>query len=373
MCKQHSFARKSLASFSLAIAMSCIPSLVTSAAGQYHARNLVANERLLLVEHQIPPAHQFDPNIANAWGLAFFPASPIWVSDELTGKATLYTGDGSIVPLVVTIPRPASDPLPPGQPTGMVANSTAFSNTPGFKISQGGKSGPAFFIFDTLDGTISGWNPTVNATNAVIAVDNSGVGAAYTGLTIATNGSGDTVLYAADAGLNFIEMYDSKFKLVKTFGDPAIPRPFGVYGIQALNGHIYVTYAPILPGKPGAGFVDVFDLDGTLVKQLISSTPGGPLNIPWGLAMAPSNFGMFSNALLVGNLQDGLINAFDPATGNFLGALTKPNGKPIQIPGLWSLAFGGGGAKNGPTNALFYTAGPDTYFGGVLGVITAVE
>lgn len=343
--------------------MSCIPSLVTSAAGQYLARNLVVNERLMLLQHHVRQTPHIDPNIANAWGLAFFPGSPFWVSNELTGTSTLYTGNGDIVPLVVAIPTAANDPLSPGQPTGIVANPTS-----GFVVSQGGNSGSALFIFDTLDGTISGWSPAVNLTRAMIAVDNSASGTVYTGLTIGTTSSG-TFLYAANASHNVIEMYDSNFTLVKTFGDATVLPPFTVYGIQALQSQIYVTYSTQLPGRPGDGYVDVFGTDGSFVKRLIS---GGPLNVPWGLALAPSNFGKFSNALLVGNLQDGHINAFDPSTGNFLGQLDRPDGQPIEIPGLWALAFGAGSPRNGPTNQLFFTAGPDTFFGGVLGVIFAV-
>lgn len=132
-----------------------------------------------------------------------------------------------------------------------------------------------------------------------------------------------------------------------------------------------MTFATILPGKPGAGYVDVFDEDGTLDKTLISAAPGGPLNIPWGLAIAPSDFGKFSNALLVGNLQDGRISAFNPETGEFLGHLSDCDGKPIEIPELWALSFGGGTPANGKTNELFFTAGPDTYYGGLFGKIVA--
>jgi len=209
----------------------------------------------------------------------------------------------------------------------------------------------------------------VDPTNAVIAVDNPGKPMAYTGLDIAKTDSG-TFLYAANAALNQIEKYDSNFKLVKTFTDSSVPPPLGVYGVHVLQGKIYVTYAPILPGKPGAGAVDVFDTDGNLLKTLISVQPNGVLNIPWGVAISPADFGQFSSALLVGNLQDGRINAFDLSTGSFLGPLAdEETGKPIEIPGLWSIEFGGGNPNNGNTNELFFAAGPDTYFGGVFGKI----
>lgn len=327
---------------------------------QYRVVSLVGNEKDL--GHFIPPPEHIDHHLANGWGLAHLPMSPFWVSDELTGFSTLYMANGTIVTqLVVTIPKAPSDPLPPGSPTGIVANPTK-----GFVVSKGGKSGPAPFIFATLDGTISGWNPTVDPANAVIAVDNSMRGAAYTGLAITKSGA---YIYAANAAGDDIEVYDSKFNLVTAFSDPNIPRPFGVYGVAVIGDDVYVTYAPVFPGKPGAGFVDVFDLNGQLDRTLISASPGGPLNIPWAVTVAPGDFGKFSHALLVGNVQSGRISAFNQETGDFLGDLSHPDGKPIEIPGLWALSFGGGTAANGKTNELFFTAGPDTYYGGVFGKI----
>jgi uncharacterized protein (TIGR03118 family) len=345
-------------SLSLLLGVSCVSILVRPAAAQYKVTTLVSNERLDL--HSVKPAAGQDGHLANAWGLAYLPTSPFWVSDEMTGVSTLYRANGDILPLVVTVPGPANRPVSSGSPTGIVANATK-----GFVISSGAKSGPGLFIFDTLDGTISGWNPTVSPKAAVVMVDNSAAGAAYTGLAIATSGS-DTFLYAANAARNVVEMYDSKFSLVKTFTDPDVPAPNSVYGIQAIEDRIYVTFAPIPPGKPGTGSVDVFSADGTFIRRIASR---GSLNIPWGLAMAPADFGKFSNALLVGNLQDGKINAFDPITGNHLGALQDGDGNVIVIPGVWALTFGGGTDNNGPKNDLFFTAGPDNFNGGVFGVI----
>lgn len=338
-----------------------LPLLLTPALGQYQMTSLVANRTDL--GHSIPRAGHIDHHLANGWGLTYLPMSPFWVADELTGFSTIYAADGTIEPLVVTIPKAPSDPLPPGSPAGIVGNTST-----GFVVSKNGKSGAAAFIFATLDGTISGWNPAVDMTHAVIAVENPT--SAYTGLAIATTKSG-TFLYAANAAANKIEKYDSNFKLVASFGDASIPPPFGVYGVAALNGHIYVTYATILPGKPGAGYVDVFTPDGTLVKTLVSASPGGPLNVPWGLALAPGNFGKFSNALLVGNVQNGRISGFNPETGEFLGYITNCRGFVMEFPGLWGLSFGGGTAVNGKTNELFFAAGPQTYYDGLFGKIAA--
>jgi uncharacterized protein (TIGR03118 family) len=297
-----------------------------------------------------------DPNLINAWGLAYGATTPFWVSDEGTGKSTVYEASGTIVPTVVAIPPGGTRKH--GAPTGLVANATS-----GFVISQGGNSGPATFIFDTSDGTISGWNSAVSATNAVIAVNNSAT-ANYIGLAIATISTGQTFLYAANMAKNQIEIYSSNFKLVKTFTDSTLTGE-SVYGIQAIKGQLYVTFS----GSKGSA-VDVFTLTGTKVKTLISNTFGGTLQDPWGLAFAPSNFGVLSGALLVGNVGNGEINAFSPGTGAFKSVLKDKNGVPIANPGLWALQFGGGGSTtNGNTNQLFITAGTNSYSTGVVAVI----
>ena len=295
-----------------------------------------------------------DPNLANAWGMAYATGGPFWISDNATGKSTVYNATGGILPTVVTIP--AATQGAKGTPTGIVANSTS-----GFVITQNGLSGPSSFIFVTMDGTISGWNSSVNATSAVIAVNNHST-ANYTGLTIATVGI-KTFLYAANAAKNQIEIYDSNFHLTKTFSDPTLTG-LTVYGVQAINGKIYVTF----DGAGGA--VDIFSTAGKLLKLLTKNGSQGPLLNPWGVALAPSNFGTFSNDLLVGNVMKGAINAINPTTGKVLGPLKDTTGKVIAIPGLWALLFGGGSTpNNGNTNQLFFAAGTGGYLTGEFGVI----
>jgi uncharacterized protein (TIGR03118 family) len=295
-----------------------------------------------------------DPNLVNAWGMAYATGGPFWVSDNGTGKSTVYDATGSIVPLVVTVPAASGAK---GSPTGLVANSTS-----GFVITQNGVSGPSSFIFSTGDGTISGWNSTVDASSAVIAVNNHPT-ANYTGLTIATV-AGKTFLYAANQSTNKIEIYDSNFHLMKTFGDSTLTG-LKVYGVQAIKGKIYVTFK----GSSG-GAVDVFSTSGTLIKLLTKNGASGPVLAPWGVALAPSNFGTFSGDLLVGNVNNGKINAINPTTGKVLGQLKDTAGKVITIPGLWALLFGGGStATNGNTNQLFFAAGTNNYGTGEFGVI----
>jgi uncharacterized protein (TIGR03118 family) len=302
-----------------------------------------------------------DPNLVNGWGLTSSSSSPFWVSDNVTGLSTLYNGAGQKIPLVVTIP-PAPNGAATGTPTGDVFNITTGNPTPSFSVSKGAASAPALFIFATLDGTISGWNPAVDPTHAVIAMDRSKERAVYTGLAITSDPSGD-FLYAADNGPNSrVDVFDKNFKLVNSFTDPELHGGFAPYGIQNIGGNLWVTFGG---NKSAAGFVDEFDTAGHVLMRIT-----GPLHSPWGLAMAPADFGPFSNALLVSNnVADGRINAFDPASGAFLGALRDANGQAILINQVWALQFGNGGNAGKP-NQLFFTAGPDNYAHGLFGMIT---
>ena len=339
--------------------------------GFYQQTNLVSD---------LPNIAQFqDPNLLNPWGLSHSPTSPWWVSDNGAGVSTLYNGDGTARSLVVTIPPPAGSP--PGTTSAPTGN--VFNGTSGFVVTEGGKSGSSFFIFATEDGTISGWNPGVDPTHAVLAVDRSGVGAGavYKGLAIGSDGSG-TFIYATNFRFGTVEMFDSNFKLVLSFTDPKLantcPLPnqcYAPFGIQNIGGNLYVTYAlqdvahhDDVSG-PAHGFVDIFDTNGNLIQRLVSH---GRLNSPWGLALAPADFGRFSNDLLVGNFGDGRINAIDPNNGAFLGQLSVQPGNPITIDDLWGLAFGNG-ASAGGTNELFFTAGINDEADGLFGTITSVS
>jgi uncharacterized protein (TIGR03118 family) len=312
--------------------------------------------------------------LVNGWGLVSLKASPYWVSDNLTGFSTLYTAAGNQVQLFVTIPPAPSDPAGTlGTPTGVVGNISP--NATDFTISEGGKSGAAVFIFATLDGTISAWNPTVDGvgqSHATLVADRSagsGVGATYTGLAIAVNSSNQAFLYAADDGPNRrVDMFNASFTFVTSSSDPDVPKDFAPYGIQTINGQIWVTYTALNKGQ--GGFVDVFDTTGVLVKHFAVN---GPLHSPWGLAEAPGNFGPMSNGILISNnIPRGRINAFDPETGKFLGPLRDSSGNPIEIDDVWALQFGQGASPNtvnGATNQLFFTAGPNNYANGLFGVI----
>jgi|HubBroStandDraft_5_1064220.scaffolds.fasta_scaffold00769_4 uncharacterized protein (TIGR03118 family) len=322
----------------LVVALGMISS---SAFAQYTLTNLTSN---------LPgKAQNQDTSLVNAWGISYAPTGPFWVSDNGTGLSTLYNASGVKQSTVVTIPSSSGSGT--GSPTGQVYNST-----PGFVVSQNGHSGAALFIFATFDGTISGWSPGVNATNAVIAVNHSG--AWFTGLAMGVNG-GSSFLFAADNLNNKVDVYNSTFQLVSSFTDTSLPAGSAPYNVVNIGGQLYVTFT----NSTGTGVVDVFTTAGVKVKTLVN---GGKLSSPWGVALAPSNFGPASNALLVGNLGDGFIHAYNPSTGAYLGQ------SAVSINGLWSLIFGGGsGANNGQTNQLFITSGPNGYADGLFSVANA--
>jgi len=304
------------------------------AAAQYAITNLVSNQKGK-AKHQ-------DTSLVNAWGMSFFPGNPIWISDAGSGKSTFYDDKG-VKAGEITVPPASGHGL--GSPTGQIAN-----NTTDFLI--GGN--PAAFIFSTLDGTISGWN---GGSSAVIAVT-APSGTSYTGLAIGKS-KGANFLFAADNANNKVDIYDGTFKLVGSFTDKNLG--LAAYGIQNIKGQLFITFSNFV----GPGAVDIFDTTGKLIKTLTKSSH---LNGPWGLALAPKNFGPASNALLVGNLGDGHINAFNAKTGKFMGSLKDTKNKVISIDELWGLAFGGGGTSGNP-NQLFFTAGPNGYANGLFGVI----
>ena len=315
-----------------------------TALAQYQLTNLVSN--------QVGAARHTDPLLVNAWGLTYGPGGPFWISDNGSGWSTLYNGNnGGKVPFEVEIP--SANGSGTGSPTGIVYNG---SNE--FQV-QGWAS---IFLFATLDGTISGWAPQSDPNNAIIAATTPG--GSYTGLAITSKASGN-FLFAADNANNKVDVYDGNFKLVKSFTDKTLPAGFAPFGIQDFGGLVYVAFAGA-SGAPG-GFIDIFSENGTFLKQVAH---GAPLNQPWGLAIAPRNFGPLSNTLLVSNnTNTGTINAFNSITGQFVGTIQDTNGKVIHIDQLWGIEFGGGTASNGASNQLFFTAGPDNNLAGTFGVI----
>jgi uncharacterized protein (TIGR03118 family) len=314
-----------------------------------------------------------DPNLVNPWGIVTNPNGALWISDNGSGMSTIDDGTGQpFPPQVITIPPPAGG-MGPSSPTGVV-----FNNTGAFTVQSATGSGASFFIFDTEDGTISAWAPSVNPTQAILEVDNSasGAGAVYKGLAIDSTAAGNFLL-ATNFRSGNIDVFDQNFHpthLAGSFSDPGIPAGFAPFNIAVINGTVFVTYALQNAQKnadvagPGNGFIDVFDTNGNFLRRFASQ---GPLNSPWGMTLAPADFGPFSNDLLVGNFGDGHINVFNPSTGAFLGQMTDTSGNPIAIDRLWGLTFGGGGPSNGAVNTLFFTAGIQDEQHGLFGTLQA--
>jgi uncharacterized protein (TIGR03118 family) len=310
-----------------------------------------------------------DPDLVNSWGLARGAASFWWVNDNGTGVATLYNGAGAKQALVVSIPPP------PGATSAATPTGIVFNGSTGFVVTGAGGSGPALFIFATEDGTISGWNPTADLTHAILQVNNSAT-AIYKGLATADL-DGSPLIYAANFAGAKIDVFDSSWQPTTVpggFVDPLIPQGFAPFNVQNIGGDIFVAYAKQgeLPDEQdgrGLGFVDKFDSGGHLLMRL----QHGPwLDAPWGLALAPADFGKFSNHLLVGQFGSGRIATFDASSGLFKGFVHDAKG-PIVIDGLWALGFGGDAPNNGPHNTLFFTAGIDDEAHGLFGTLTAAK
>jgi uncharacterized protein (TIGR03118 family) len=315
-----------------------------------------------------------DPNLVNPWGLARSSTSPWWASDNGPGLATLYMGTGSIVPLVVTVPPSDPTKSQTGTPTGAV-----FNGGSGFEIKKGF---PALFIFVTEDGTISGWNPKVDPTHAVIK-SNEKEKSVFKGATIGTANvpflGPQSFLYVADFRKGRVQIYDANFHHVpasqEVFDDDALPPGFAPFNVQNIGGNIYVSYALQDSAKhddvdgAGLGYVDIFSPQGKLLRRL----QHGPwFNAPWGLTLASSDFGSNSHNLLVGQFGSGQILVFDPITGRFKGRLLDASNAPITIDGLWSLQFGND-ANAGPATTLFFSAGLNHEQDGLFGTITAID
>jgi len=336
-----------------------------------------------LVSDQPGVAPVTDPLLVNAWGIAFLPpipevlpnGGPFWINDNGKGVSTLYDGLGAIIEVamgvqfVVTIPPPTGGE-PPSAPTGMVSNLTA------------GFCGDVF-VFDTEDGTLSGWQLSDNL-DAVLRIDNSDQDAIYKGLELASTRAGVPTLYATDFHNGKIDTFQTasddtcgyeQVTLAGNFKDPKLPKGYAPFNIKLIKGKLYVTYAlqdedaeDDVPGR-GHGFINIFDTDGHFIRRFAS---GGNLNSPWGMSIAPKRFGNVAGKLLVGNFGDGRINVFDPNFGLISAPLYTRNGfhiSPLVIDGLWAL-IDGTGALNAQPNSLYFTAGPDGETHGLFGTIT---
>jgi uncharacterized protein (TIGR03118 family) len=364
-----------------------------------------------LVSNMSGVAPVTDPQLINPWGLSRGSGSPWWASDQATGLSTLYNGPGAKQGLIVTIPPadPNNKNTPIGSPTGTIANGSQTD----FLLAAGK---PAVFLFSTIDGTIAGWNPGVAlaqgaappSTNAVTVVKTTD-GSSYTGLTSAFI-NGKRFLYAANFAKGRVDVYDSMFQAVgsskkhadgnssnndnhgffseNSFVDESLPAHYVPFNVQAIGNDIVVTYAlhegssPFETDGPGLGFVDIYTSSGQLLRRL---QHGDWLNAPWGVALAPLDFGRFSHDLLIGQFagggvtqSSGFIAAYDLATGKFDGLLEDASGKTLAINGIWSLSPGNVSPTDSdpaaaPAAEMYFTAGPNHGSGGLFGYLTAVS
>jgi uncharacterized protein (TIGR03118 family) len=340
----------------------------TAAAQGYVQTNLVTDNQA------VTPAAITDPNLVNPWGIAV--GGAFWISDNGTGKSSLYAGDVNGNPLakiglVVTVPGAGGTQ---GSPTGQIYNPTT-----DFTVTANGKTGPALFITAAEDGTLTGWNPSTGTSAALTATTTNAV---YKGLAIGSSGA-NNYLYAANFHTGAINVFDKNYApttLSGTFTDPTAPAGFAPFNIQNLNNKLYVTYAKQDAAKhddiggTGNGFVDVFDTSGNMLQRLATGSGAGgtvdALNSPWGIAQAPTGFGAFSGDLLVGNFGSGRIDALDPTSGAFLGQLSSPSSSPLTIGGLWGLSFGNGKSA-GDSSTLYFTAGANGEKDGLFGSLKA--
>lgn len=343
----------------------------------YRVVNLVANR---------PEFHPqiVDPLLADGWGIAIRPPGAgghFWIMNAASGTTTTYVGDVPGVPLYQDALRVVNVPtsrlyqhLPDtvSRPTGIVYTGDAQDE---FVVTSEGIIGGAKFLFAALDGTISGW--TTNQTRAVNLIDRSGEGAMYTGLAATQLAHGNRI-FAADFGLEQVEVYDAQFREVYvpgTWRDSAVPLTYSVWNMQILDGRLFVTWARQGddPGEedhhPGYGYISEFDFDGNVIASFEHRLE---LNAPWGLAIAPANFGAMSGKLLVGNFADGKILAYDLGTRRFIDFLRDGAGEPIVVDGLWGMLFGNG-VRLGYTNHLYFAAGPNNEEDGVFGKIVPVQ
>lgn len=353
------------------VALSCVLALAaTPVLAQYRQRNLVSDKA--------GSARYTDPNLVDAWGMVALNGGGFVVANALSGTLTFYAPDGKTLrPPVIVPPAPGLPPGTLGSPVGLTANPSS-----GFVISKNGKSAPALFMVSTLDGLICGWNPKVDPDNAVVIIDNSTLTpfpASYTDLTMAHNKYGQMVIYAVDSGAtltqsnNDVEIYDSKFNLLRRFTDPTAPSDMTAFAARIVNRNVYITYAGFTP--PFGGVVDIYDTEGNFLRRFAANGPEGPLHAPWEAVLAPANFGWVIHQLLIGEVGSGDISVFDPTTGGYLGQLTDAHGRPIFIEGVWTLSF----ARSEPGDQspdLYFTSGdafPPDYYPSLFGVITVGE
>jgi uncharacterized protein (TIGR03118 family) len=361
LCIDRAPLRTAVSGAAFALALSCSTQAFCQTVSQI---NLTTDDQAFLVSQGFAPAANVDPRLINPWGMSFSSTSPFWISDQGMGLSTLYNSAGAPQALVVAIPGSATGP---SGPTGQVFNATS-----GFQLTPGN---PARFIFANLDGTISGWNPAVAPTDAIVAATT--IGAVYTGLASGSSASGN-FLYAANNAAGTIDVFDQNFQptsLLGGFVDPNLPAGLAPFNVANIGGTLYVTYATPGPTADeaalGTGVVDRFSLDGVFLDRFVTGDVSNNVLSPWGVVQAPDSFGAFANAILIGNFaeEDGFINAF-ASDGTYLGMLMEGS-DPFNVPYLWALETRASGSGF-DSSAVFFTAGIGDEEHGLFGQLNSV-
>ena len=347
----HQARKTALRTFALLLTIAATSTVAhAQAAGIYQTTNIISDGFVT--------ANFTDPAFINPWGVSG--GKTLWIDTANTGFSYVLPITGNPISFKAIVPPASGTGV--GTPTGTIQNTT----TAGFILSNGSKSS---FLFATLDGTISGWNGAQSAggNHALIMINNSANNAVYTDLALLNNTTGSFLLAPNFGQGGKVEIYDTTFKsatLAGTFTDPNVPAGYAPYSIKVLGTQVFVSYTlrttpPFTPGTgtyqeilgTNTGFVSVFDLNGNFVARAVT---GGNLNAPWGIAIAPTGFGIFGGDLLIGNFGDGLITAYNPTTYAYLGTVADGTGKPIAFPGLWDIFFT---TATGDPNTLYFTAG----------------
>ncbi len=344
---------KTLATFALTLAVACLPA-TAQVGGSYQVTNLVSDGSV--------PATVTNASFLNPWAIS--DSGTWWIATEASGLDYAI----STVPAVnfsVVVPAASGSPTATGVPAGSVTTGGAT----GMLLPNGTK---ASFLFSTLDGAISGWNGKLGTAGAIsqIAINNSAAGASYPGLAIINTATASYILAPNFGTGNKIEIYSGTFQpttLTGTFTDPTLPSGYSPFSVHVLGTQVFIAYALRSATAPyhtvnaaGNGVVSVFDTSGNFVARVAT---GGNLDSPWGVAIAPANFGIFGGDILIGNFGNGIINAYDPKTYAWRGQLNDNTGKTLVYASLWELLPGGttvgnsAGVSGGDTTTVYFTAG----------------
>jgi len=317
----------------------------------------IAYRRTLLTSDLSDPGfvRNVNPSLRNPWGIAFVPGFPFYIANFNNGRVIGLDATGATSgPGGFVVPNAAE--TGPGAPFAMVADpDSLFVNLDSIPVSL------IEIITATQDGGIYFWevdSEGIFPTVAKLVVDHSQLGAVYTGIAIMKPDCCAPFLAVANFHTGLVEAYSTDFAPLGTFRDPSLPDGYAPYGMQVIGNQLFIAFAMQDAAKhdpvigTGNGIVSVFNMEGRFLRRFATA---GTLNAPWGMTQASANFGPFSNDILIANTGDGVINAFDPLTGNLDGQIKDGDGNVIISAGLHALTFRSDGFADPDT--LYFTVG----------------